>query len=161
MGSHRINPNWVKIHWNYTAHELASRLGIHKNTVRHWQRGGLTPIDDQRPQLFRGSTVRAFLIERNRLRKRPCDPGMIYCFGCREPRKPVSTAVEYVRTTELAGNLRAPCCDCGTIMHRRVRQEMIHSVLPGLLVQITEVPPRLNGSSSPSPNCDFERQATE
>jgi hypothetical protein len=160
VSGRRINPNRVKIHRNYTARGLADSLGVHKNTIRHWQRNGLAPIDNQRPYLFHGAAVRAFLAEWNKRRKRPCPPGMIYCFRCREPRRPIATSVQYVRSTAILGNLRAPCSTCRTIMHRRVRREAIHSVLPGLLVQITEAPSRLNGSSSPSLNCDFERQTS-
>jgi hypothetical protein len=153
MSGRRINPNWVKQNRNYTARKLADRLGVHKNTVRHWKRNGLAPIDDQRPTLFHGADVRNFLIERNQERKRPCPPGTIYCFRCREPRRPISTAVEYLQIGGRPGNLRAPCSACGTIMHRRVRQEAIQAVLPGVLVQIRQAPPRLNETTDPSSNC--------
>jgi hypothetical protein len=149
----RINPQRVKIYRNYTARRLADCLGIHKNTVRHWHRNGLSPIDGRRPYLFNGAVVRAFLIQRSARRKRPCPTGMLFCFRCREPRKPIVTSVEYLQQGTRAGNLRAPCCDCGTIMHRRVRQSEIHSVVPGLLVQITEAPPRLSEKLASSPNC--------
>jgi hypothetical protein len=153
MSGRRINPNRVKILRNYTARRLADCLGIHKNTVLHWQRKGLSPIDDQRPRLFHGAAVRVFLTDWNKKRKRPCPPGMFYCFSCREPRKPVPTSVEYLQKRRGTGNLRAPCSECGTIMHRCVRQGAIHTVLPGLLVQITEAPPRLSEKPDPSPNC--------
>lgn len=158
--SRRINPNRVKIHRNYTVRELANRLGIHKNTVTNWQQNGLVPIEKRRPYLFQGATVRAFLVSRNKARKRPCPAGMLYCFKCREPRRPVPTSINYIQKRAGAGNLRAVCSACGTTMNRTVRQAAIPAVLPGLLVQFTEASPRLNGSSSPSFNCDLERQAT-
>jgi hypothetical protein len=68
MSGRRINPNRVKIHRNYTARGLADSLGVHKNTIRHWQRNGLVPIDNQRPYLFHGAAVRAFLAEWNKRR---------------------------------------------------------------------------------------------
>ena len=160
MGWRRVNPNRVKILRNFTARELADRLGVHKNTIRHWQRNGLAPLDGQRPLLFSGAVVREFLILRSKSRKRPCAPGALYCFKCREARRPISTSVEYFRMPSGAGDLRATCGECGTTMHRRTRQEAIHAVLPGVLVQIREAPPRLNGRPSPSPNCDIERQTT-
>lgn len=153
MSGRRLNPNLVKIHRTYTVHKLAGRLGVHKNTVRHWQRNGLAPIDNRRPYLFHGAAVRNFLIERNKKRKRPCPAGTLYCFRCREPRRPIATSVQFLQVTARLGNLRAPCSTCGTIMHRRVRQEAIRSVLPGLLVQITEAPSRLNEKPEPSSNC--------
>lgn len=159
MSRRRANPNRVKIHTSYSARELADRLGVHKNTVRHWQRKGLTPIDCQRPYLFKGSDVRAFLAEQNSRRKRPCPTGTLYCFKCREPRAPVPTSLRYVEIRPGSGNLGGICTDCGTVMHRRVRQSAIHAVLPGLLVQIRKASPRLNGGPSPSLNCDVERLA--
>src|SRR5438034_764512 len=68
MSRRRANPNLVKIHRSYTVRELADRLGVHKNTVRHWQRHGLTPVDAQRPYLFKGAAVRAFLIGQSAMR---------------------------------------------------------------------------------------------
>ena len=159
MSRRRANPNLVKIHRSYTARELADCLGVHKNTVRHWQRKGLTPVDGQRPFLFKGAAVRAFLVAQHAKRKRPCPVGTLYCFSCREPRQPVTTCVEYVEMRPGSGNLGGICVECGTVMHRRVRQASIHSVLPGLLVQIREVPPRLSGSPDTSLDCDHERRA--
>lgn len=159
MSRRRANPNLVKIHRCYTARELADCLGVHKNTVRHWQRKGLNPIDGQRPSLFKGAAVRAFLAGQYAKRKRPCPAGTLYCFRCREPRAPVSTSVEYVQMCPGSGNLRGICVDCGTVMHRRAKQSAIHSVLPGLLVQIREAPPRLSGSPNPSLDCDEERRS--
>ena len=159
MSRQRVNPNLVKIHRSYTARELADRLGVHKNTVRHWQRKGLQPVDERRPYLFKGAAVRAFLADQYAKRKRPCTAGTFYCFRCREPRPPVATSVEYVQMRPGSGNLGGICIDCGTAMHRRVRQAAIHSVLPGLLVQIREAQPRLSGSPDPSLDCDEERRS--
>lgn len=161
MSGRRVNLQRVKIHWNYTARDLANCLGVHKNTIRNWQRNGLTPIDGQRPFLFQGTTVRAFLDSWNKRWKRPCPTGMLFCFRCREPQLPKPTSVAYLPVRSgRPGNLRAVCAKCGTVMHRRVKQSVIPAVLPGLLVQIMEAAPRLNGSSSPSLICDFERQTT-
>lgn len=158
MAGRRINPYRVKILRNYTARKLADCLGVHKNTVRHWLRHGLSPVDDQRPFLFHGAAVRTFLVEWNKRRKRPCPIGMLYCFRCREPRTPAPTSVKYLRATAGAGNLRAPCSDCGTVMHRRVRQEQIHAVLPGVLVQITEASQRLSEKLDPPSHCDLRTE---
>ena len=158
MGARRINPNLAKIHHSYTARELADRLGVHKNTIRHWQRNGLETIDDRRPYVFDGAVVRQFLKSRNESQKRPCPVGTLYCFGCHAPRRPSPTSIEYAQTRIGAGNLRALCSECATVMCRRVRQDAIVAVLPGLLVQIRQGSTRLSGSSSPSSNCDLERQ---
>jgi len=158
MGARRINPNLVKIHHSYTCGELAHRLGTHKNTIRHWQRNGLNPIDDHRPYVFAGSAVRDFLRSRNQNQKRPCSIGTLYCFRCRQPSRPSPTSIDYAPARIGAGNLRAICSECGTVMCRRIRQDAIPAVLPGLLVKIRQAAPRISGSSSPSSNCDLERQ---
>jgi hypothetical protein len=44
MPAKRINPNLIKVHYSYTATELAKRLGVHKNTIRNWRREGLPAL---------------------------------------------------------------------------------------------------------------------
>ena len=161
MGSCRVNPHRVKIHRNYTTRELADRLGVHKNTVKNWQRHGLAPIDEQRPLLFQGGIVRSFLVSWNKRRKRPCPIGTLYCFRCREARRPAPFSVEYIPRTSGPGNLRAICGECGTVMHRRTQQAAIHAVLPGLLVQITEAQPRLSENEDPPSNCALKAEGVK
>jgi hypothetical protein len=156
----RLNPNLVKRHRTYTAGELATRLGVHKNTVRHWHRDGLRPIDEGRPALFHGEMVRAFLAQRNGSRKRPCPPGAFYCFRCREPRRPALGMVDYIEARQGTGNLRALCETCGTVMHRRARRSTLSVAMPGIEVQITEAASRLSGRPDPSLNGDSERPRT-
>ena len=155
----RANPQRVKRHRSYTVPELAICLDVHKNTVREWQRGGLQPIDSSRPMLFQGATVRAFLATRNASRKRPCLPGTLFCFRCREPRPPALGMLDYMAITALSGNLRALCGTCGGMMHQRIRKADLPAKMPGLEIQFRQASPRLMGSPSPSLNCDFERQA--
>lgn len=122
MAQRRVNARLVKVNRSYTVGELGELLGVHKNTVRQWQRGGLEPIDDDRPTLFQGRAVRSFLDTRNTQRKRPCPPGTFYCFRCRDARRPALGMVDYVELRGGSGNLRAICEACETIMHRRVRR---------------------------------------
>jgi len=161
MSARRLNPNAIKSLRTYTARQLATTYGVHKNTIRAWQRDGLSPLDGKRPVLFMGDNVRTFLAARNAGRKRPCAPGTLYCFRCREPRHPALGMVDYVAMTPTSGNLRAICGTCETVMHRRVRMAMIATVLPGVAVQMTEAPARLIGRLSPSLNCALEGQVTK
>ncbi len=160
MAAQRINPRAVKLNRCYDVAELAARLRVHKNTVRHWQRQGLSPIDSSRPVLFHGSVVRAFLVTRNASRKRPCKPGTLYCFRCREPRPPALGMVEYLAVTDVSGNLRAFCAKCETMMHRCAQRAALATIMPGLDVQFGQAAPRLKGSPSPSLNCDSRRKAS-
>ena len=155
MTMRRGNPNVIKKHRSYTATELAVQLGVHKNTVRQWQRNGLTPIDRGRPILFLGTAIRTFLTERNTGRKRPCPPGTIYCLRCRQPRPPALGMVDYIELRPGTGNLRALCGTCDALMYRRARGAALASVMPGIEVQIWEAPPRLEERPFPSLNCDL------
>jgi hypothetical protein len=155
----RINPRAVKLHRSYSVPELAVCLRVHKNTVRHWQGAGLEPIDGGRPVLFQGAAVRAFLSSRNASRKRPCPPGTLYCFRCREPRPPALAMVEYVSFTATNGNLQALCAVCEGMMFRRAARAKLLQIMPGLSVQIAQARPRLKECSTPSLNCDNGRQA--
>jgi hypothetical protein len=156
MPSRRLNPRLVKRHRAYTAGELAERLNVHKNTVRHWHKEGLPAIDNARPILFQGETVRTFLANRNAGRKRPCPPGTFYCFTCREPRRPAAGMVEYSELRRGSGNLCALCEACGTVMYRRARRAGLATAMPGIDVQIRQAPSRLADGPDPSRNSDSE-----
>ena len=158
MTRRRLNPRAVSQYRSYSVTELAACFGVHKNTVRHWQLAGLKPNDDGRPYLFQGGVVRAFLLERNASRKRPCEAGTFYCFRCRDARPPALGMVEFVAKTAKLGTLRAICAECETLMNRKASRATLSSVMPGIGVQFVQALPRLNGGSSPSLNCDLERQ---
>ena len=104
MAGRRVNPRAVKLHRSYSVSELAACFGVHKNTVRHWQRNGLQPLDGERPVLFQGAIVRTFLAARNASRKCPCPPGTLFCFRCREPRPPALGMVDYMSINAKSGN---------------------------------------------------------
>ena len=61
MSAKRINPRLIKRHYSYTVEDAARTLGVHKNSVRGWQRKGLETVDSCRPALFLGSTLRKYL----------------------------------------------------------------------------------------------------
>ena len=154
MPPHRANPRKVKIHRIYSTAELADCLGVHKNTVRHWQANGLEPVSTGRPTLFDGATVRAFLAKRNASRKCPCPPGTFYCFKCKQPRVPAMGMVEATRQNATSGSLSAICEVCGTLMYRRARLAKIATIMPNLDIQIREAGPRICERTEPSLNCD-------
>jgi hypothetical protein len=147
----------VKINRSYSVQELAACCGVHKNTVRNWQTGGLAPIDKGRPVLFQGAAIRAFLAKRNAGRKRPCKPGTMYCFRCREPRAPALAMVDYVPVTLTGGNLRAICEQCGAMMHRRARKADLLVIMPRCTIQFPQGPKHISGLTAPSLNCDKKR----
>lgn len=97
------NHRLLKIHRSYTVEEVASVLGVHRNSVRNWMRSGLDAIDHRRPTLILGSVLASFLKARRQGRKRPCGRGELFCLRCRSPRPPVGNAVSYIPRTPTFG----------------------------------------------------------
>ena len=108
------NPRLAKLHRSYDVRELSDRLGVHKNSVRQWIREGLPVVDGARPTLILGNEFQAWWAKREKAKKRPCQPGQMYCFKCREPKAPALGMVEYAATNAVTGNLKAMCETCGT-----------------------------------------------
>lgn len=150
----RIDPRRAKLHRSYTIHELADRLGVHGNTVRHWISGGLPLVDGARPSLVLGSEFQTWWGRRAKAAKRPCQPGQMYCFKCREPKAPALGMVDYAATNAATGNLKAMCETCDTMMYRRTRLVDIAAQMPGLAVQRTVAPSSIAALPQPSPNRD-------
>ena len=160
MSGRRMNPNLIKLHRTYDVPELARCCQVHKNTVLNWQKVGLEPIDGSKPMLFHGSAVREFFKKKRAKWKQPCGPGKFYCFRCREPRTPALGLVEYAPLTLTSGNLKAFCKSLPTVMHRRAcRIAALAVTMPNLDVQVVDRALRLIGGTSPSLNCNSERQA--
>ena len=154
MPAKRINPRRAKLHWSYTAHELAERLGVGRNTVRHWIKGGLPIVDGTRPVLILGCDFQAWWNKRRKATKRQCQPGQMYCFKCREPKAPALGMIDYVATSAATGNLNALCETCGTAMHQRTRLADISVKMPGMDVRCTQAQSSIVERTQPSLNRD-------
>ena len=154
MPARRINPRLIKLHRPYSVEEAARALGAHKNSVRGWIKNGLPIVDLSRPVLILGHELRAYLERKRKAAKRPCPPGTLYCFKCRQPRAPAMGMVEATRQNNTTGNLSAICEVCGTMMHRRTRLAAIAAIMPNLDVQIREAGARICERTKPSLNCD-------
>lgn len=155
----RINPRRAKLHWSYTVNELADRLDIHKHTVRGWLKKGLPTIDGAKPVLILGSEFQAWWCKQRKNARRPCQPGQMYCFKCREPKAPALNMVEYVADNAATGNLKAMCETCGTMMHRRTQLADLALRMPGLDIQITQAPSSIVERTHPTPNYDNPKGA--
>jgi hypothetical protein len=154
------NPRLVKKHRSYTVVEAAQLFGCHRNTIRHWQRRGLKSVDSNRPVVFEGLTLAAFLEARRGARRRRLKPGEIYCLPCRAPKEPAGEMAEYVAVTDARGNLRGICPACDRLIHRMVCRAQIEAVRGNLFVTFTEPSPRIRETSCPSVDCDFKTMVT-
>ena len=125
MAGRRPNYRLVKIHRNYTVHEIAMLFGINRNTVREWIKKGLPVIDRKRPMLILGCDLATFLLARWLKDKRPCQAGEIYCVRCRAPKHPAADMAEYHPVTaKRAGTSRPP-------LRLPVRASAAHSAQEG------------------------------
>lgn len=154
----RLNARRVKINRSYTIGEVARLFAVHKNTVREWLKRGLQTADDRRPTLILGRHLVTFLHARRLQRRKRCQSGELYCFRCRAPRPAAGKQAQYVPYTEASGNLQAQCRDCGTRMFRRVSRLKLVEVAGEIQVQVLQALERLRGRSSPSVNCDLEKE---
>ena len=157
MPAKRINPRLAKIHRSYSVTELADILEVHKHSVRSWVKAGLPTVDSTQPALIHGSDFHEWWSKRRKAKKRPLQPGQLYCFKCREPKAPALGMIEYTATNAVTGNLKAMCETCGTFMHRRTRLADLGMKMPNLEVQRTEAPPSIIERTPPSLNFDYFR----
>jgi len=154
MGYRHPNPRLAKIHRSYSVDDVARLFRIHKNTVRHWLKQGLGPIDDQRPILIRGEELRRFLAERRARSKQACGPGRIYCLACRTPKVPAGKMADCIKTNDTFGMLLGICPDCSRMIYRRVNPLKIEAVRGDLDVTIKQAETRIEGTAKPNLNCD-------
>ncbi|MBM4263548.1 MAG: helix-turn-helix domain-containing protein [Deltaproteobacteria bacterium] len=151
------NHRLVKIHRSYTVEEVARLFGGHRNTVRHWIKRGLPTVDDKRPTLILGRELAEFLQGLRQKNKRKCQPGEIYCVGCRAPQKPAGDMAEYKPLTPSLGNLVAICPVCDAMIYRRINPAKLQQVCGNLNVTVPQVGEHISESSRVSVNCAFRK----
>lgn len=153
----RFNPRRIKIHRSYSVEEVASHLGVHKNTVRAWIKSGLQTVDDRRPTLILGRQLSTFLFNRRKQRKRPCQPGQMYCVRCRAPKTPAGRIAEYIALTAESSNLRGTCPDCGCFIYRRVSRSNLATGLWKIVVSTPQAEQRIGDNATPSQKHDSNK----
>jgi hypothetical protein len=152
----RYRVNLIKATYLYDTNEIAKLFQIHRNTVRQWFKGALTPIDDRRPVLVHGSVLKAFLAQRQDARRQKCARGEFFCFRCRAPRRPWSNLVDAAPHTEKITKLTAICCVCETVMHRTIRRADLPKFAAAIERQ-SVASDRLIDCPDPIENCDLEK----
>ena len=158
MGASHPNYRRIKTLRPYKAEELATLLGVHKNTIRNWQRQGLTADTQRRPALFDGRAVAEFLRKRRAGAKQPCKPGESYCVGCRAPKFPAGSMADFVPLSERHGTLRALCPDCEGMIYRRARVADLPRFARLLDLKTVNAQPRLTDSSRVFSNCHLKAE---
>jgi len=150
MGPHRKPARRrIKTHRNYTVEEAARVLGVCKATVRRWLKSGLPAITDRKPTLILGADLIDYLGSRS-APKRRCQPHECFCLKCRAPRAPALNMVEYLPLTSSTGNLRALCCECGSIMHKAISFRAMEALKTKFCETAPQATEHLMDTSAPS-----------
>jgi hypothetical protein len=136
----------------YNAREAAKVTGATPATVRHWHKNGLEGVVGVYPLIFRGVDIIAFFKRREANRKRPCAPGQMFCFRCKEVKTPAFGEVEFWPDGPKLGSLRGLCPDCLATMNRRTSFAKIKEAAGNLKVSIRCADSRLNGTPEPNSN---------
>jgi hypothetical protein len=123
--------------------------------VRQWMKAGLPTIDDRRPKLILGRQLIAFLKARRASKKRPCQPGEIYCVRCHAPKFPAAGMVEYRPINERMGNLEAICPDCNSLMYRCVSLAKVGEVRGEMNITFPQALQHLREINQPTVNSDL------
>jgi len=160
MATRHPNHRRVKIHRNYTVEQVASRFGVHRNTVRAWLKDGLPKCDSKRPILILGRDLAEFLQARRLKNKRTCQPGEIYCVRCRAPMIPAGDMAEYRPLTPALGNLIGICPRCESMIYRRVNLARLEQVCGKLEVTMPKALPHIVDSTQPSVNSDLRKDGS-
>jgi hypothetical protein len=151
----RPNHRLVKINRTYTVEEVADLFAIHKNTVRVWLKSGLESIDHHCPTLVFGAVLADYLQAKRRQRKRPCQPGEIYCVRCHAPKRPAGDMAEYCPITATSGNLMGICPECNGMIFRRVSLARLSDVKGVLDVTFAKAEQQVNDIPQPTVNRNF------
>jgi hypothetical protein len=157
MANHRPTIRRLKSARPYNVREAATALGVTSATVRLWGRIGLEAVEGVYPKIYRGIDLIEFLKRRATKRKRPCGPGRLFCFKCKEPKSPAFGEVEFEPRGLVGGRLLGLCPDCASTMYRRASQAKLHEAVRDLKVAIKCVDSRLSGTPDALVNQLFER----
>lgn len=149
----------IKQHYSYFIPEICDLLNVHKNTVRQWLRRGLTTIDDGKPFLIHGTTLKAFLAAQQSARKQSCQPDQFYCCKCRKPSRLWGRIVDVVLHSGTIIKLSGLCEQCGCRMHKTASLKNIAQIAATFEIQ-TVSPLHLIETLPPSVKCYLQRSLT-
>lgn len=151
----RLTPDLRRIRptATYCVEEIAEVTGKCAATVLRWIAKGLQIMEDRRPYMVEGSVLLAWLKERRKSRRRKCAPGELFCFRCREPRRPVPGSVTSSLRDSKTVTIRAKCSDCGLDMVQAVSVVNAQDKLAKLCAMTSQTA-GLQGSGNPIANVE-------
>lgn len=93
-------------------------LGVTTGTVRSWLKLGLPRLDDVKPILLPGDTLKSWMVTRRQSRKRKCQPDELYCCRCKAPKRAMPGSVVITLRNAKTIAIRATCACCGAKMNK-------------------------------------------
>jgi hypothetical protein len=142
----------------YTVPEIAVALRVSVGTVRRWIRLGLPSIDDQRPKLVHGASLRQWLLDRREKRTVKCGPRQMYCCKCRDACEMLPGSAVVIHRNAKSASIKGLCIQCGTAMFRHCSKQDAASWIETRGPN-TGHQPRLIASANPLVNDAFAEQA--
>jgi len=158
MANRSYNPKRAKTHFCYTIMEAADLYTVHRQTVRHWLANGLAPLDGRRPVLIHGSELNRFHDTRRVSRKRPCGPGELYCLGCKQPRAPAGSMVDFLPGSGGLGVVVGICPACDRMMRQNVNAKRLDALRSVLEVTTRPQPEPIGESRDARLNCHLQEK---
>jgi hypothetical protein len=152
MANRRHSARLVKRLRSYNVREAAKVTGATPGTIRQWHKNGLEAVLGVYPLIFRGADIIAFLKRRDEARKRPCGPGRIFCFQCKQPKTPAFSEVEFWPDGPNLGTLKGLCPDCAATINRRTSVPKLKAAAADLKVSMRCADPHLSGTPVPDFN---------
>ena len=102
----------------YSVADLLVLYKIGRNTLTNWIKSGLRPVDDKRPQLFRGTELIRFHVDRALSTRCELRSSEFMCMVCKSRVVPDIGAVEINVTKNGKYLASARCPDCGAVVMR-------------------------------------------
>lgn len=149
----------IKIHMIYSIREVSDLLHCHKRTVSRWvKEEGLIADKSQKQWLIRGEDLKPFLGHRQEARRHRMALHECFCFACKAPREPAARMADYVHETATAGQLKALCPECSTIMNKKVRRSDLDAIRARIEVTVQPPAPRIVSLEEPRETVTFRTE---
>ncbi len=124
----RHDSSKARRHWYYTRQQLCALFDVSDTTITNWKRGGLSAIDNNRPDVFHGYEVFRFLSEARRGRMRDPKDGKLFCPSCCR-YQPLAEGSIDLRPDELRlSHMSGRCTQCDTLIYAYVPSSRISDI---------------------------------
>lgn len=151
------NPNLAKIHRNYTVQDVANLFSVHENTVRSWIKDGLQIIDNIRPLLILGSSLKQYLQTKRKRYKQKCRLFEIYCVRCRLPQIPLENMVDFEPINASTGRMIGLCPTCEGIINKYFKLAQLEQIQSKLDITMPNALKHINKSTNLLSNSAFNQ----